>query len=81
MQEPVRFRTTGFIAEELRIPLHRLLYILRTRKHIRPAALAGRVRLYDRAALAMIRHELNAQDARREASDQADGGDSEWLLL
>jgi hypothetical protein len=30
-----------------------------------PAARAGTIRLYDRQALALIRHELNAIDARR----------------
>jgi hypothetical protein len=40
-------------------------YVLRTRAHIKPAALAGRLRLYDRKAVAMVRHELNAIEARR----------------
>jgi hypothetical protein len=53
------------IAAELGQPLHRVLHILATRRHIRPAARAGTLRLYDRRAVAMIRHELNAIDARR----------------
>lgn len=57
--------TIGVLARTLRVPLHRVEHILRTRRHIRPAALAGRVRLFDRKAAAMVRHELNAQDARR----------------
>ena len=59
-----KLRTPGVLAADLGEPLHRVLYILRSRPHIRPAALAGRLRLYDREALAMIRHELNTIDAR-----------------
>ena len=58
-------RTPGVIAQELGEPLHRVLYVLRTRAHITPAARAGRFRLYDRQAVAMIRHDLNAMDARK----------------
>lgn len=60
-----RLRTPGIIAQELGESLARVQYILRTRPHIKPTALAGRLRLYDRRAVAMVRHELNAIDARR----------------
>ena len=60
-----QLRTPGVLAADLGEPLHRVLYVLRTRHHIRPSARAGRLRLYDREALAMIRRELNAIDARR----------------
>ena len=53
------------IAGELREPIHRVLHVLSTRQHIRPSARAGTLRLYDRQAVAMVRHELNAIDARR----------------
>ncbi len=56
--------TPGVLAAALEEPLHRVVYVLRTRPHIRPAARAGRLRLYDRDAIALIRHELNAIDAR-----------------
>ncbi len=55
-----RLRTPGVIAEELDCPLHQVQYILRTRKHIRPVARAGRLRLYDLQAVANIRKELIA---------------------
>jgi len=45
--------------------LPRVLYVLCTRRHILPAARAGTLRLYDRQAVAQIRHELTAIDARR----------------
>lgn len=57
--------TPGVIAVELSAPLHRVLNVLATRKHIRPSARAGTLRLYDRQAVAMVRHELNVIDARR----------------
>ena len=64
MGEP-KLITPGVIAEELREPLHRVLHVLATRKHIRPSARAGTLRLFDRRAVAMIRYELNLIDARR----------------
>lgn len=57
--------TPGRIAEALGVPLPRVLYVLRTRRHIRPTARAGVLRLYRSQALAQVRHELNAIDARR----------------
>lgn len=63
--EAPRLRTPGVLAELLGVPLYRVDYLLRTRAHIRPAARAGRLRLYDSDALAMLRHELNSMDARR----------------
>jgi len=58
-------RTPGIVAQELGESLQRVQYVLRTRPHIKPAALAGRLRLYDRQAVAMVREELHAIDARR----------------
>jgi len=63
-----KLRTPGVIAKELGEPLHRINYILRTRRFIAPSALAGRVRLYDLRAVAQIRHAVNSMDARKEAS-------------
>ena len=57
--------TPGRIADELGVSLQRVLYVLATRRHIAPAARAGTLRLYDREALAQVRHELTAIDARR----------------
>jgi len=61
---PTRLLTPGRIAKALGIPPYRVRYVLETRPHIRAAALAGNVRLFDRDGLAQIRHELNAIDAR-----------------
>ena len=60
-----RLRTPVVLAADLGEPLHRVLYVLRTRPHIVPSARAGRLRLYDLEAVALIRHELNAIDARQ----------------
>ncbi len=51
----VRLLTVGAISERLGVPLHRVQYTLRSRPWIRPAALAGRTRLFDNDALAAIR--------------------------
>lgn len=60
-----RLATVGEIAEMLRVPVRRIEYVLRTRRHIRPRATAGGCRCFDDEAIAEIRHELNAIDARR----------------
>jgi hypothetical protein len=65
-------RTPGRIAAELAVPLPRVLYVLRTRPHIEPAARAGVIRLYDRQAVAQVRHELNAIAARRSRNETTD---------
>lgn len=59
-----KVRTAGSIARELNQPLHRVAYILKTRSHIRPMCRAGRLRVYGSQAVAQVRHELNAIDAR-----------------
>ena len=59
--------TSGRIAEAVNAPLHRVLRILATRPHIRAAARAGTLRLYEREAIAQVRHELSAIDARRQS--------------
>jgi hypothetical protein len=64
--------TPGIIAAELAAPLHRVVHVLATRRHIQPSARAGILRLYDRRAVAMVRHELNAMDARRCRKEVAD---------
>ena len=67
-----RLRTPGRLATELGVPLHRVLHVLATRSHIRPAARAGTLRLYDSQAVAQVRHELNGIDARRCRREVAD---------
>ena len=61
-----RLRTPGVNADEIGVPLTRVLYVLATRHHIRPTALAGRLRLYSADVVARVRHEINAIDARRD---------------
>jgi len=73
MGEP-KLITPGVIASELGAPLHRVTRILRTRSHIRPLARAGVLRLYEREAVAQVRHELNTIDARRHARQQVTHG-------
>jgi hypothetical protein len=66
--ETPRLWTIGVVAADLGEPSHRIAYIVRTRPHIRPSARAGRLRLFNREAVAQIRHELNAMAARRGAA-------------
>lgn len=58
-----RLTTPGVIATQLGQPLHRVLYVLRTRSHISPVARAGTLRLYDRDAISAVEQELNTIDA------------------
>ena len=73
---PTRLNTTGLIAERLQVSPSRVGYVIATRPHIQPAAIAGRVRLFRESAVAQIRHELNAIDARRDASSDAEIAES-----
>lgn len=57
--------TPGVIARQVNAPLHRVLYVLATRGHIRPVARAGTLRLYDKAAVEAVRAELNMIAAER----------------
>jgi hypothetical protein len=59
-QDVPNLRTAGVIAVEVGEPLHRVLYILRTRRHIRPVARAGRLRLYDSTALSQVRDAIQS---------------------
>ncbi len=67
---PVRLRTLRLLSEDVKAPVHRVEYILRTRRYIVPAALAGKNRLFDTLNVAQVRHALNAIDARTAASKQ-----------
>lgn len=60
-----RLLTPGRMAELLNVPVHRVLYILQTRPHIQSVGRAGALRVYNRDALAQVRHELNTIDAKR----------------
>lgn len=64
--------TVGAMAARLGVPLHRVTHVLKTRPHIKPAALAGRIRLFREESVAMVRYELNLVDARRGASPVAE---------
>lgn len=65
--------TVGVIAQELDTPIHRVIHVLRTRPHIRARAVAGHVRLFDDAAIGLVRAELTNIAKRRRKS----GGESE----
>ena len=60
-----RLATIGEIAELLNVPLHRIEYVLRTRPHIQPRAMAAGARCFDDVGVAQIRQVINSIDARR----------------
>lgn len=62
---PPKLVTLGVIAAQLGVAPERIARILRARPHIRARAYAGNTRLFDNEAIALVRHELNASDARR----------------
>jgi len=57
--------TVGDIAERNDKPLHRVLYVLKTRD-IAPIARAGNTRLFDVAAADRVASEIRRIDAERE---------------
>lgn len=64
-----QLRTPGVIADELDTPISRVLYVLRKCSlHIKPIGRAGCLRLYDRAAVTMVKNELRAIDQRQGAA-------------
>lgn len=60
-----RLATIGALAQRFNVPLHRIEYIVRSRTYIKPQARAGGVRCFGDEAVAQIRHELRAMDARQ----------------
>lgn len=56
--------TVGKIARHLHVPVHRIEYVLATRRDIVPAARAARLRLFSSAQVDLIRQALAAIDAR-----------------
>lgn len=69
--EPVQLVTSADIALRLGQPLRRVQWILSTRPHIRPAAVAGAVRVYSTAAIALVQDEIDAMKAKRKGAAHA----------
>lgn len=64
--------TPGAIARKLDQPIHRVQYVLATRPAIRPAARAGRIRLFGRDAVDQVRNEIARIDAIRSGTVRGD---------
>lgn len=64
---PARLLTTTRVAERLGVPVHRVEYVLRTRRYLTPCALAGNVRLFDNETLLFIQFELELIADRKAA--------------
>jgi hypothetical protein len=56
--------TPGKVAQQLGVPIHRVQYVLRSRPHLRPAATAGRLRLFDDETIEQIARELQTIDSK-----------------
>ena len=65
METIPRLLTIGRIAAEEGEQVRRIQYVLSTRPHIKPVALAGNARLFDSAAVQQIRDALDDIDSRR----------------
>ena len=63
---PPKVITIGVIADTLGVTPDRVRQVLRKRRHIRPAAYAGNVRLFTSDTISHVRHELHAMDAKRQ---------------
>ena len=63
-EPPPALATLGTVSEQLGQPIHRIAYILRTRKHIQPTATAGRLRLFSQRTIELIKAELERIDSR-----------------
>jgi hypothetical protein len=62
-----QLRTPGVIADEVDVPLSRVLYVLR-KLNIPPIGRAGCLRLYDRSAVEKVRIAIQEIDQRREVT-------------
>jgi hypothetical protein len=62
-----QLRTPGVIADELGVPLTRVLYVLR-KYNVRPIGRAGILRLYDCRAVDAVRDALREMDRRQEVA-------------
>jgi hypothetical protein len=65
---PVQLVTAADIAARLGQPLRRVQWVLATRHHIRPVALAGVVRVYSTTAVALVQDEIDRINRRKEAA-------------
>jgi len=60
--------TARSIAEEIGVPRHRVLYVLRTRgQEIPPAVIASQTRLYLPGVVPLVRAALQSIEARQQA--------------
>jgi hypothetical protein len=59
--------TVGRIAQKLGAPLHRIEYVLRTRRNIRPVASTGNARIFAEEDLGLIEAALREMDFKRDS--------------
>jgi len=66
----IRLLTLSVLAEELDQPIHRIRYLLASRRHILAVATAGNTRLYPSVVLRQLRAEIVAIDSRKNRSQK-----------
>lgn len=71
---PPQLITVGVIAKCLGTNPERVRRIISTRPHIHPIAYVNHTRLFTNETIALVRHEINAIDAKRR--DRSNGGAS-----
>ncbi|EMI43791.1 hypothetical protein [Rhodopirellula sp. SWK7] len=72
MSQPPLLLTVGEIARRLNTKIHRIEYIIRSRK-IEATGWAGHARVFSQASLDHIASELNRMDADRQPSTRSNG--------
>ena len=71
MADTLRVFSVGAIAQRFCVPLHRVLYVIRSR-NIRPVGTAGNARVFDEAAVSWIASELRRIDKDRQGGVHAE---------
>ena len=69
-----KLHTVGDVARLLGTPIHRVEYILKTRPQIRPIGRVGIARVYDDAAVELVRNAINEIASRQLPVAQSDAG-------
>ena len=64
MEKPFSFNSLGDVASQLEVPVHRVEYVIRTRR-IRPLIRAGGRKLYSDATVQRIASEIQRIDEER----------------
>jgi hypothetical protein len=62
--KPPELNTLGKVARCIQVPVYRVQDVQRRRLHLRPAAIAGRLRLFDDETIELIAKDLRTIDSK-----------------